>query len=108
MTAGPLPLPRDVVLHVLRQVHVQHDEVVQVAPTEGLAEGPASHVTVPLAGSEHCVQADLWRQFHVLQHHLQGNVAKAWAAVSHFTERHMDKDKGTVENIDEVKQTVEH
>lgn len=76
-SAGLLALPRDVVLHVLCQVHVQHDKVVQVAPTEGLAGGPASHVAVPLAGSEHCVQADLWREFHVLQHHLQGNVAKA-------------------------------
>lgn len=73
---------------------------MQVAPAERLAEGPASQVAVPLAGSEHCVQAYLWREFHVLQHHLQGNVANAWAAVSQFTERHMDKDKETVENID--------
>lgn len=80
-SAGLWALPRDVVLHVLRQVHVQHDEVVQMAPTEGPAEGPASQVAVPLAYSEHRVQADLRRELHVLQHHLQGNVAEARAAV---------------------------
>lgn len=94
----PSPLPRDVVLHVLREVHVQHDEVVQVAPTEGLAGGPASHVAAPLAGSEHCVQADLWREFHVLQHHLQGNVGTAGAPIRRFAERHRHKDERTVGN----------
>lgn len=95
---GPYPLPRDVELHVLRQVHVQHDKVVQVAPTEGLAGGPASRVAAPLAGSEHCVQADLWREFHVLQHHLQGNVGTARAPVRRFTGRHGHKYGGTVGN----------
>lgn len=89
----PDPLPVEVVLHVLRQVHVQHDKVVQVRPTEGLARRPASQVAAPLAGSAHRVQGDLWRDFHVLQHHLQGDVGIAWATVRRLAERQTQKIK---------------
>lgn len=73
--------PVEVVLDVLRQVHVEHDELVQVAAAEGQAGGPAPQAAAPLARAAHGVEEDLGRGLHVLQHHLQGDVGGGGASV---------------------------
>lgn len=61
-------------MDILCQVHVEHDKVVEVAPTVQLAGGLASQAAAPLASAAHRVQGDLRCGFHMLQHHLQGHV----------------------------------
>ena len=65
--------PVEVILDVLCQVHVEHDEVVQVAPGEGHGGGPQRQATAPLADATHGVHGDLGRGLHVPQHGLQGD-----------------------------------
>lgn len=71
-----LHLPIEVVLNVLRQVHIEHDKVVEVTPAEGVAWRPAGEAAAPLASAAHRVQGDLRRGLHVLQHRLQGHVGE--------------------------------
>ncbi|KAG7229256.1 hypothetical protein INR49_012913, partial [Caranx melampygus] len=63
-----------VVLNILRQVHIEHDKVVEVTPAEGVAWSLVGEAAAPLASAAHCVQGDLRRGLHVLQHHLQRHV----------------------------------
>lgn len=69
-------LPIEIILNVLRQVHVKHDKVVEVASTEGLALGPAGYAAVPLSNPTHSILGDFRRVFHMLQHHFQRHVGE--------------------------------
>lgn len=50
----------EVVLNVLRQVHVEHDKVVEVTPAERLTGRLASEAAAPLACTGHGIQGYLW------------------------------------------------
>lgn len=81
-------LPIKVILNVLRQVHVKHDKVVEVASTEGLAVGPAGYAAVPLSNPTHSILGDFRRVFHMLQHHFQRHVGEIWVPIWCPSERH--------------------
>ena len=80
-------LPIEVILDILRQVHVEHDKVVEMTPTEGLAGRPASQAAAPLASAAHGVQGDLWGALHVLQHRLQRHVDEGGTSIGWLTTR---------------------
>lgn len=79
--------PIEVILDVLRQVDVEHDKVVEVASTEGLAVGAAGYAAVPLSNPAHRILGDFGRVFHVLQHHFQRHVGESRVAVRRPSER---------------------
>lgn len=61
-------------MHVLRQVHVEQDKVMEVTAAEGGARRPASQAAAPPARTAHGVQGDLRRALHLLQDRLQRHV----------------------------------
>lgn len=77
LTVPSMRLPVQIVLNVLGQVHVKQDKVVEVASAEGVSGGPASQAAAPLTDAAHCIQGDLRRALHVLQHRFQGHVGES-------------------------------
>lgn len=71
-------LPIKVILNILRQVHIEHDKVVEVTPAEGLAGRLTSQAAAPPACTAHCIQGDVRCGFHMLQHRLQRHVGPIW------------------------------
>lgn len=76
LTRSSANLPIEVILNILRQVHVKHDKLVEVTAAEGVAGRLASQAAAPLACATHGVLGDLRCGFHVLQHRLQRHVGE--------------------------------
>lgn len=78
--------PVEVVLDILSQIHVEHDEVVQVTPTEMVDGVLVRQAAAPLPHATHCVEGDFWRGLHVLQHRFQRHVGEGRPPVRGVTE----------------------
>lgn len=63
-----------VVLNILCQVHIQHDEVVNVAARERLLDLPALGFTRPLPHPNQGVVGDVGSWFDMLENLLQGDI----------------------------------
>lgn len=75
-------------MNVLSQIHVEHDKVVEVRPTERLSGRLVSQAAAPLAGTAHGVEGDLRCVLHMLQHHFQRHVGEGGASIGGLTGRH--------------------
>lgn len=64
-------LPVQVILDVLREIHVEQDEVVEMAAAERGSERRNGGFTAPVPRPTHGVVRDRRRHLHVQQHTLQ-------------------------------------
>lgn len=67
-------LPVLVILHVLCQVDIQHDEIMNVATRERLLDFSTLGFTGPLPHTNQGIVGDIRCGFNMLQDLLQGNI----------------------------------